>query len=424
MTDRGLDADVAVVGAGAAGLMAARTIVKAGLDVVVLEAQERAGGRILTLRRSDLPCAIELGAEFVHGKAPHTREILDEAGVEVASVESEAFQAREGRIGHSDSWGSIERVLGALDHDRDPDRSFAEFLRSPEAAQFGARDRERSLGFVEGFHAADPERVSERGLAGEGTGGAMSGGRIPAGYDRLVERLADGLVGRIRYGLVVKRIAWSDGDVRLSGSGFETRARAAVVAVPHAVLQAPAETAAAIEFDPVVLGLSEELDAVATGDVIRLMIVTDAPPHDLLGVPDRSFFLLTPACDFNAFWSAEPPDSPVLVAWSGGARSRRLPRSRDAQFEAAVGTLRETAGTGGETFARHARGAFSHDWRRDPFARGAYCYPVVGGGTLEPIHTGGLAFAGEAFAGKGIGTVEGALRTGRDAARGLLDRLK
>jgi monoamine oxidase len=417
------DADVVVVGAGAAGLMAARTVAETGLDVVVLEGRKRAGGRILTIRPPDLTCAVELGAEFVHGDAPLTRELLDEAGLELSRLEAESFQARAGRIGPAEAWKSIERVLGALDEEREPDRSFAEFLRSPDAAGFDARDRERALAFVEGFHAADPERVSERGLAREGGGGAVSGGRIPAGYDRIVDRLADGLVGRIRFAHVVKRCAWSDDGVTLWGAGFSTRARAAIVAVPHAVLRAPAKAAASITFDPVVFGLAAKLAAVETGDVVRLVIATDAPAAAVFGLQADAFFLHTPACDFNAFWSVEPSGVPALVAWSGGARSRGLPRGRDARFRAALETLRVAAGPAGARFAASARTAHAHDWRRDPFARGAYGYPVVGGGPLEPLHTGALAFAGEAFAGKTIGTVEGALDTGRDAARELLARL-
>ncbi len=424
----GGDAEVAVVGAGAAGLMAARTLVEEGLDVVVLEARKRVGGRILTLRPPDLPCAVELGAEFVHGDAPLTRRILREAGVELASLDPERFQARGGRIGPADAWEAIEGVMGALDEEREPDRSFAEFLRSPAAAEFDRRDRERALAFVEGFYAADAERVSERGLAGEGVEGATSGGRIPAGYDRLVERLADGLVGRIRYSHVVKRCAWSDGEVTLSGaqiagrsrSGYTVRARAAVVAVPHAVLTAPPKAAAAIAFEPIVFGLAERLAAVETGHVVRLTIATGAPPGEILGVSAETFFLHTPVASFNAFWSVEPPGSPALVAWSGGPRSRTLPRGRDGRRRAALEVLRQTAGPAGARLARRAGDAFGHDWGRDPFARGAYCYNVVGGEPPERLHTGALAFAGEAFAGPSLGTVEGALETGRGAARELM----
>ncbi|HJU86427.1 MAG TPA: FAD-dependent oxidoreductase, partial [Gemmatimonadota bacterium] len=395
-----LDAEIAVVGAGAAGLMAARALIEKGLDVVVLEARKRAGGRIFTIRDPDLPYAVELGAEFVHGDAPLTRKILREAGVEVASLEAEQFQARGGRIVPADPFESIERLLDALDGEREPDRSFADFLRSPDAAEFPERDRERALAFVEGFYAADAERVSEGGLAGEGVEGAVSGGRLPAGYDRLVARLADELAGRIRFARVVKRCAWSDDAVTLSGmeiagrarSKFSVRARAAIFAVPHAVLTAPPKAAAAIAFEPVVFGLDETLSAVETGHVVRLTIATGAPPLELLGASAETFFLHTPAAPFNAFWTVEPPGSPALVAWSGGPRSRKLPRSREERRRTALKVLRDTAGPAGARLAAGAGAAFGHDWSRDPFARGAYCYNVVGAEPPEPVHTGAIAF--------------------------------
>jgi monoamine oxidase len=277
--------------------------------------------------------------------------------------------------------------------------------------------------FVEGFFAADSERISERALAAQGAGGAVSGGRVPAGYDVLVDRLANGLAGRIRFRHVVKRCGWSDEGVTLSGAGFSARVRVALLAVPHAVLLAPTRAAASIAFEPDVPGLAATLDSVAPGQVVRLTIVGDEPPHVPLGLPVGTFFLHTPACDFNAFWSVEPAGAPALVAWSGGARSRHLPRSRAARLDTALGTLRVAAGNAGARFAQRARAAYGHDWRRDPFARGAYCYPVAGHRPPEPLITAPLAFAGEAFAGPAIGTVEGALETGRRGARGLLAQL-
>src|SRR4029077_8915467 len=64
--------DVLVLGAGAAGLAAARDLSHAGLRVTVIEARPRVGGRILTLHDPRSPVPIELGAEFIHGEAAET----------------------------------------------------------------------------------------------------------------------------------------------------------------------------------------------------------------------------------------------------------------------------------------------------------------------------------------------------------------
>ena len=77
--------DVVVVGAGVAGLAAARELHARGLDVVILEARERIGGRVFTRRDRGTAVPIELGAEFIHGSAPELEEIITAAGL--ASVD-------------------------------------------------------------------------------------------------------------------------------------------------------------------------------------------------------------------------------------------------------------------------------------------------------------------------------------------------
>src|SRR5271163_3554546 len=72
--------EVVVIGAGMAGLTAARALAEAGLKVLVVEAQDRIGGRILTRHIGDE--AIELGAEFIHGRPPELWALIDEVGIE------------------------------------------------------------------------------------------------------------------------------------------------------------------------------------------------------------------------------------------------------------------------------------------------------------------------------------------------------
>ncbi|HYY60139.1 MAG TPA: FAD-dependent oxidoreductase, partial [Burkholderiales bacterium] len=94
-------AEVIVIGAGAAGLAAARELTAAGRSVLVLEARERVGGRCWTRRMSGLDIPVELGAEFIHGEAHVTHSLLRDAGL--AAVDS----VREQR---SLDKGSLERV--------------------------------------------------------------------------------------------------------------------------------------------------------------------------------------------------------------------------------------------------------------------------------------------------------------------------
>src|ERR1700761_9540378 len=90
--------DVLIIGAGAAGLMAAYTLSKAGKKVTVLEARNRIGGRIHTLHNESFFRHAELGAEFVHGNLPVTMQLLKEAGIGYTSTGGEFWQYEKGEF--------------------------------------------------------------------------------------------------------------------------------------------------------------------------------------------------------------------------------------------------------------------------------------------------------------------------------------
>src|ERR1044071_1661595 len=141
--------DVVIIGAGAAGLAAARTLSDHDIDVVVLEARERVGGRVFTHRDRGTPVPIELGAEFIHGSAPEAAERL-----------------------------TLQYVEGF--HAADPT------LISERALADG------------GSPQGDPR---ERRI-----------GRVLDGYDRVIEWLAEPLGDRVRTGAVATRIRWAPGN--------------------------------------------------------------------------------------------------------------------------------------------------------------------------------------------------------------------
>src|SRR5205823_5636826 len=98
--------DVVVVGAGAAGLSAARALRAAGSSVVVVEARDRMGGRIFTERAPDWPLPMELGAEFVHGEADSIWCEIERAGLRAMSVPEKHFQLEAGRLREMDDLGA------------------------------------------------------------------------------------------------------------------------------------------------------------------------------------------------------------------------------------------------------------------------------------------------------------------------------
>src|SRR5258708_29927875 len=95
--------DVLVLGAGAAGLAAARDLSHAGLRVTIIEARPRVGGRILTLHDSRSPVPLELGAEFIHGERAETLSLAQAAGLAVLELPGTHETATAGRfkpLGH------------------------------------------------------------------------------------------------------------------------------------------------------------------------------------------------------------------------------------------------------------------------------------------------------------------------------------
>ena len=112
--------DIIIIGAGAAGLMAAYELSKAGKKVMVLEARNRAGGRIHTLN-APFSTYAELGAEFVHGDLPVTLQLLKEAGIEATPASGEMWQYHDGQFKKEyqqiDHWNLLIKKLEKLEHD-------------------------------------------------------------------------------------------------------------------------------------------------------------------------------------------------------------------------------------------------------------------------------------------------------------------
>src|SRR5579884_1290986 len=256
------NSDVIVIGAGAAGLSAARALAGSGLSVTILEARDRIGGRIYTVRDAALALPVELGAEFVHGKPQEIWDVVNAGVLLACDVEGEDWRMDGGSLTRvRDAFPALDALFGEMAHA--PDQSFQQFLEHWEC---DSDTKTWASAFVEGFNAAKKELISTRSLVEDWQAlEAIEGRRafrVLNGYDRLVEWLRAGIDRRnsvLRLSTVADSIHWSRGRVEVRAYATAHRpahalepfiARCAVITVPIGVLKAPPVRPEPFAFSP------------------------------------------------------------------------------------------------------------------------------------------------------------------------------
>src|SRR6202165_1031153 len=208
---------IVVIGAGAAGLMAARGLGRAGRKGTVLGARDRGGGRILPLPAAEFGYPAEGGAEFVHGEAPVTRGLLREAGLSLLPIQGTQWTVEDGKFSREDPQDPHEAELHKALQELKDDLTVAEFLRRHFAGPEYDRLRHSIERMVEGYDAADPERASTLALRDEWMdGGRSKQARIADGYGALLKFLTAGCPSHcvaIHLGSAVSAIEATDGKV-------------------------------------------------------------------------------------------------------------------------------------------------------------------------------------------------------------------
>ena len=409
--------DVIIIGAGAAGLSAARALTGAGKRVCLLEARPRVGGRIHTLHVSDLPLPIELGAEFIHGEVGATLDIVDAAALAIARLPDDHWWSERGeRERIADFWGTIDDVRSRIGN-RKRDISFADFLRSRR--DLSPRVRELALGFVEGYHASHADRISARVLRSADGEQEDSNAqfRIANGQDALIEWLRAGVDpqrGDLLLGTVAERVQWSEGAVTVHCGATRVRARQLIVTIPIGVWKA-----GTVVFDPPLPDKERAIAQLEAGHVVKIAFRFRERFWDDLN------FLHTSDRSMPTWWTWAPFRAPVLTGWAGGhAADAMLAEGAEAMVDRALRAMASAWGVSRKRIDDLLAGTFTHDWQADPFSRCAYSYAGVGGANAhdalaKPVRRT-LFFAGEATSSDQTGTVAGAIESGQRAAREVL----
>jgi monoamine oxidase len=423
--------DAVVIGAGAAGLAAARALAEAGRKVLILEARERIGGRIWTHHEVDTSAPIELGAEFIHGQIPETFQLLHEAGTSALNGEGSHWTLRHGKVRKqsSDLFEQLQDALKASTQDGKPDVPFQQFLNEsklpPDAVEMARR-------FVQGFDAADPAKVSTQSIAEEWASGGMLDApqfRPLGGYSSVLTALAGRLDRKnvhLQLQTQVESVNWRPGHVDIEGSfvgqPFRVTAPRAIITLPIGVLQQQT-----VRFNPPLEEKRAAIANVLSGDVLKVVMrfrTTFWEELDEGRFHDASFFYSMDTT-FPTFWTSMPLRSPFVNAWVGGPPATELSKKSNAEIiHEALKSLQTMLGIQ----QPELESAFVHNWQRDPFARGAYSYMSVGNSDTarrelaKPLQET-LYFAGEATDTEGeAATVTGALNSGRRAAREILSQ--
>ena len=421
---------VVVLGAGMAGLAAARIIAEAGQAVLVLEARDRVGGRIHTVSGA-LGKPIELGAEFIHGRSPELWALIAEAGLQTYE-RTGSFLIHHGGQMHERDWhgdDAEQEPLERLKTYTGPDLSFSSFV---DTLKLEPAEREQQIRYVEGFNAADARQASALALGRQQAAeDAIEGERvwkIRGGYRQLPDYLAAKVLaagGRIELNAPVTAVqsARGGGFQILYGKGLQVEAAHVIVALPLGVLQA--ET---VSLPPAALEAIRTVKGLRMGPVCRITLQFKRRLW-----PERMSFLLTPGLSPAVWWTDHPADDRTLTGWSGGPRSLDLlALPADQIRQQAIEALSDVLDIPTASLAELVEATHFFDWQADPLSRGAYSW-VAAGGLEDSAHLslplsfatpGRLFFAGEHTDTTGLwGTVHAAYGSGLRAGRGVLQAI-
>jgi monoamine oxidase len=356
-------ADVVVVGAGLSGLGAARAIVDSGREVVVLEARERVGGRLLSASLGG-GVTVDVGAQWVGDDHERVRRLASDLGVELfpqpdagknlldvggvrrnyrgtipwlglralwdVFVARRRFDRLAREIGSEAPWAA-ER---AVEFDRQTFAAWiAENVRTPVAREllglagrtiWGTSPEELSMLHVLFY-------VSSAGGFDKlvDTEGGAQQDRLEGGAQRLALGLAESLGERVRLGAPVRRIEDRGDSVLVSADGVELEAARAIVALPAAL-------AAKIEFDPAPTELRTELATrFRPGRLNKCMALYEEPFWRSDGFSGES---VTDAGPVTLTFDSSPRDGSagVLLGFVGGPEADEMAAMAESERRAAV----------------------------------------------------------------------------------------
>ncbi len=421
--------DVIIVGAGAAGLMAAKILCDAKKKVCILEARDRVGGRVHTLIKKGFSKPVEAGAEFIHGKLPLTICLLKEAGIKyyetdgaLWQLKNDGLKKREDFIEHAEQ---LMKKLKELDHDI----SITAFLdKYFDDAKYS--EMKNSLQqYIEGYDAADINYASSLALKEEWQKEEDKQYRIEGGYGLLLDHLKNNCLQNgcsIHLSTIVKKIKWKDEDVEVITKQNDSYFSGKVILTIPPLLLTGEENDAGISFDPSLPLVTEAAKQIGYGGVIKIVMeFTHAFWETGECRKAEDLFFLFSEEKIPTWWSQLPDKTPILTGWLAGPKANELVNADDdIILQQALHSLSSIFAIDTEILQKNLKASHIHNWIADPFSNGAYSYNTTTSAAAKKILATPVAntlfFAGEALDKDSNATVEAALQSGKEVAEKIL----
>jgi monoamine oxidase len=408
------DPDVVVIGAGAAGLAAGKTLVTRGFAVQVIEARNRTGGRAWTdTARYGVP--VDLGCSWLHSADINPfLTIADELGFHVERSEPGwSGRRRIGQLSEAER-GAIERTISDGLEAVYAAGEAGEDIAASDVLPKDAPGRALLDAVISWIYGADPDRVSTiDAVRYRDTGHNWP---VKEGYGALVQAYGAGLP--VALSTRAETIDWSGPGVTVTTSAGDLKARAAVVALPTTVMEEgrvrfspglPAEKLAAIEHLP--LGVADKV-------IFRLI-------GDPFGMPADSFVRGRHDTSRTSSLQIRPFGRDIVSCYFGGRFAREL-EEQGTMIEAA---REELINAFGSKVVQHLSEPCATAWFLDPDSRGSYSAALPGHGhrraDLAAPLGDRLFFAGEACSPDFFSTCHGGYLSGiaaADAAAAVLGK--
>jgi monoamine oxidase len=427
------DKKIIIVGAGAAGLAAARLLLLEGALVTVLEANTRIGGRIWTEEQEGFAAPIERGAEFIHGKAPRTFLLLKRYGISYTKVKGAILKHQENGLSRQRSFIADGRQLTRRLRKIKKDKTVGTFIRNDlRRNKFGSLRKDVRL-FVEGYDTADIDSASVMTLKEEWRSMRHAKQfRVEGGYGKLIEALAEEcgkLGGTILTRNTVKTIKNSNTGVEvITQNKQKLAADSAIVTIPVALLRSRKGKKKNISFIPALTAVQDKfIRSLGYGSIIKIFFQFGSNVWEKGGgAPGlkRTGFLLSHE-KVPTWWTRFPHAEGMLTGWLAGEEFSG--KSKRTILHAGLSSLSKILGISQEHLKKELKAWKIMDWSAQRFARGSYAFETPGSRRWirknNIVRNRCIYFAGEGFHKGGTGTVEAALESGEDAANKIVRAL-